>query len=88
MRYIIGVLIPILLRSFVVFIVIAMNTGNGSWAGLAAFLLGMFAIPATGIANFFYIRARKDRQTFSVMWPCFLMALIMPIIVLLLVIIG
>lgn len=88
MRYIIGVLVPVLLQSLFVFIVIAMNTGNGSWAGLAAFLLGIFVIPATGIANFLYIRARRDRQTFSVIWPCFLMALVMPFIVFFLMFIG
>jgi hypothetical protein len=53
MAYVIGVLIPLILQSLLVFIVIEMNTGNGSWVGLGALLIGMFAIPATAIVNFF-----------------------------------
>ena len=88
MRYILGVLIPIFLQSLFVYIVIEMNTGNGSWVGLGALLIGMFAIPATGLANFLYIRARKDLHVFSVIGPCLLMALIMPVIILFLLMLG
>lgn len=87
-RYIVGVLIPVLFQSLFVFVVIQMNTGNGSWVGLGALLLGMFAIPATGIVNLSYIRARKELDAASVIAPCLLMALIVPLIILLLVIVG
>ncbi len=87
-RYIIGVLIPLLLQSLFVFVVIAMNTGNGSWVGLGALLLGMFAIPITALTNLLYIRARRTLNPLPVLVPCFLMALIVPFILLLLLIIG
>ena len=88
MRYIIGVVIPILLQSLFVFIVIQMNTGNGSWLGLGALLIGMFAIPATGITNFLYIKARKERNTITLISRCFLMALIVPFILFFLLMLG
>jgi len=87
-RYIIGVLIPVLLQSLFVFVVIEMNTGNGSWLGLAALILGLFAIPMTCLTNIFYIRARKDVATLSVIVPCFAIALIVPVILLFLLILG
>jgi len=88
MRYFIGVLIPFFLQSLLVFVVIEMNTGNGSWVGLGALILGMFAIPMTCLANFFYIRARKDIGSFSAVAPCFVIALIVPVIILFLLILG
>jgi len=87
-RYIIGVLIPLLFQSLFVFVVIEMNTGNGSWVGLAALILGVFAIPMTCLTNFFYIKARKEASTFSVIAPCFAIALIVPVIILFFLILG
>ena len=88
MRYFFGLLIPMLLQCLFVFIVIDMNTGNGSWAGLGALLIGMFAIPATGIFNFIYIRKNKENSAMSVIASCFLFAIIAPILTMLLVLIG
>ncbi|MEP4545554.1 MAG: hypothetical protein ABJ000_05185 [Saccharospirillum sp.] len=88
MRYVIGILLPVLAQALFVMIVIAMNTGNGSWAGLAALLLGMFAIPATGLANFIYLRSRRDRPILSVIVPCFLIAFVMPFLLIILLMVG
>ncbi len=88
MRYIAGVLIPVVLQCLFVFIIIEMNTGNGSWIGLGALLIGMFAIPATAIINFLYIKTNKGRSTVSLMSRCFLIAIIAPVIILLLLLVG
>lgn len=88
MRYVIGIFLPVLAQVLFVMIVISMNTGNGSWAGLAAFLLGIFAIPATGLANLIYLRSRRDRPILSVIAPCFLIAFVMPFLIIILLMIG
>lgn len=86
--YIVGILFPILVHALFVFIVIEANTGNGSWVGLGAFLLGMFAIPATAITNFIYIRRNKGRSGVGVILRCFALALVIPILMLFLLAIG
>ncbi|MFT7560657.1 MAG: hypothetical protein ACI93R_002579 [Flavobacteriales bacterium] len=88
MRYLIGVLAPVLLQSLFVFIVIEMNTGNGSWIGLGALLLGMLAIPATGLVNFVYMKSRKDENSLVAVMRCFLIALALPFIILIFLIVG
>ena len=88
MRYLIGVLFPVLLQSLFVFIVIEMNTGIGSWVGLGALLLGMFAIPATGIANFIYLKSNREISDFAALTRCYLMALIVPFIIFILLVVG
>lgn len=88
MRYLVGVIVPVLLQSLFVFIVIEMNAGNGSWLGLGAFLLGIFAIPATALVNIIYIKSNKEAAAFSVVARCFLMTLIVPFIILFLFVLG
>ena len=88
MRYIIGILIPMLLQCLFVFIIIEMNTGNGSWVGLGAFLIGIFAVPATGIANLIYLKSNKEMSSFSVITRCFLVAIIAPFLTLILLMVG
>jgi len=88
MGHIFGVVLPLLLQLLFVFIVIEMNTGNGSWVGLGALLLAMFAIPATGISNFMYIRAKAGDIGVAVLGRCFLIALVLPFIILILLMIG
>jgi len=87
-RYFIGVLIPLFLQSLFVFIVIEMNTGNGSWLGLGALLLGMIAIPITAILNFIYLKSRKDEINLAVIAKCFLISLVLPFIVLFFLMLG
>lgn len=88
MIYLFGVFIPLLLQSLLVFITIQMNTGNGSWAGLGALLIGMFAIPATAIANFVYARSNRDKHPVVVVGNCLAIAMILPFAILLLMFVG
>jgi len=88
MRYIFGVLVPLLLQCLLVFIAIEANTGNGSWVGLGAFLLGMFAIPATAIINLLYIKSNKERGSLTVIGRCLLIAAITPFFILILLMVG
>ncbi len=88
MIYLFGVFTPLLLQSLLVFVVIEMNTGNGSWVGLGALLIGMFAIPATAIANLLYARSNKDKHPVVVVGNCLAIAMIMPFIFLLLMFVG
>jgi len=88
MLYVFGFLIPILLQSLFVFILIEMNTGNGSWLGLGALLIGMFAIPATGIVNLLYIKSNKEQSSDTVLMRCFLTAIIAPFLTVLLLLVG
>lgn len=81
MRYLLGLVIPFLLQALLVLVTIEMNTGNGSWLGLGALLIGMFAIPGTAIVNGIYIRQNRDKQALPVIGRCFLIALIVPIAV-------
>jgi hypothetical protein len=88
MPYFFGVALPALLQCLVIFIVIQMNTGNGSWAGLGALLIGLFAVPATAIANVMIIRASADKEPFTAVVQCFMVALITPVLVVFLTLIG
>lgn len=83
-----GVVIPVLLQCLFVYIVIVMNTGNGSWVGLGAFLIGMFAIPGTAIFNVIYMLSNKDKSASTLVLHCFLIAIIAPFLTLLLLLVG
>lgn len=63
MRYVYCVLIPLLLQVLTVYIIIVMNTGNGSFVGLGAFLLAMPIIPITAIVNAVRTNQKKDIAT-------------------------
>ena len=82
MRHLLGVLLPFLLQCLLVFITIEMNTGNGSWLGLGALLIGMFAVPGTAIANFLHVKNNREKSTAAVIRRCFLYASIAPFVVL------
>ena len=82
MRYFWGVLIPVLLQGLLVFITIEMNTGNGSWLGLGALLIGMFTIPGTAIVNFLIVRNSSQASADVALVKCWLAALIAPFFIL------
>ncbi len=86
MRYVIGVLIPTLLQCFVVLIVVVTNTGNGSWVGLGIFILSLFSIPATALANIFHVRAHSHLNISSLFSRGIRIAIITPFIVLIIII--
>lgn len=56
MRYLFGVVAPLLLQILLVLLLIVTNSGNGSWVGLGALLIGMFAVPATAVINILVVR--------------------------------
>jgi len=80
MRYISGVIFPLLIQCLIVFLIVSVNTGNGSWAGLGAFLIGIFAIPATAIFNLIYIKSHPELSSFVLVLRCFLFAAIAPLL--------
>ena len=80
MRYLIAVLVPLLLQCLFVFIVIEMNTGNGSFVGLGAFLLGIIAIPITAIINAVYVRVNPELGIPALVLRSFMIAAIVPIL--------
>ncbi len=63
MIYLYCVVIPLLIQVGAVYIVILMNTGNGSWMGLLVFLLAMPIVPITAIINAARTRANKEKKT-------------------------
>jgi len=64
------------------YLIIEANTGNGSWLGLGALLLGMFAIPVTAIVNFVHIRNNKDKPVIRILMHCFAFTLVAPLLIL------
>lgn len=88
MKYVYGVILPVLIQVLIVYVVIEMNTGNGSFVGLGAYLVGLIAIPLTAIVNAIYIYANSNLSLFKVTTRCFLMALITPVLIILVSVIG
>lgn len=86
MKYIVGVAMPMGLQLMAVLMVIDLNTGNGSWAGLGAFLIGLLVIPATAIANATYL-ASTERPLYKALPRCFGLALLAPCLFVLVVLI-
>lgn len=82
MRYVLGVLLPVLIQGLLVVAIIQMNTGNGSWLGLGALLVGAFAIPGTGVYNFVFLRKPRALSAAPAIGRCFLHAAVAPFIVL------
>ncbi|WP_415891939.1 hypothetical protein ACMXYN_11485 [Neptuniibacter sp. PT8_73] len=80
MRVFIGVILPSAFQALVIFIIASMNQGNGSWAGLAAFLIGMFAIPITLLINGLYVWKNPQHNLLQVMGKCFTLAVIAPLL--------
>jgi hypothetical protein len=81
MKYIVGVLIPVLLQVLMTWLVIVANTGNGSWLGLGALLLAMFAIPLTALTNFVLLRSHQSTASpHPPYFKCLFVAVIMPIL--------
>lgn len=83
MKYFVGCVIPALLQCLVVYIIILANTGNGSFVGLGAFLLGMIAIPMTLILNAVMLYVRAEVPTAKVVFHCYLLALAAPFVAIL-----
>lgn len=80
MRYFFGVVLPALMQVLVVFIIAESNQGNGSWVGLGALLIGIFAIPATALVNGLYVWRNPNVGIFQLIGKCFMLAMIVPVI--------
>lgn len=81
MRYIYCVVVPLLLQVLTVYIIIVMNTGNGSWAGLAAFLFAIPIIPITAIVNIVRANQNKDMKTARLFLQSILSSIVIPLII-------
>ncbi|MCE2027422.1 hypothetical protein [Sessilibacter corallicola] len=86
MKYVWGVLLPALAQIVVTWIVITVNTGNGSWLGLGAFVLAIFAVPTTAIANFVSVRTHAEGDSIiNLMTKCLLITAITPVLLVFLI---
>lgn len=81
MKYFVCAFLPIFLQSLILFLIIVMNQGNGSWVGLGAFLLGMFVIPSTLIANIFYLKFGAYKTKTESIVKCFVTAILAPFVI-------
>jgi hypothetical protein len=81
MKYLYCVIIPLLLQIITVYIIIEMNTGNGSWLGLAAFLFSIPILPATTIYNAVRTKVKTEARILMLFGQNLLIAFIAPIVI-------
>lgn len=81
MRYFYCVVIPLLLQVISVYIIIKMNTGNGSWVGLLVYLLAIPILPATTIFNAIRTKTKTEIKTLFLFGQNLLIAYLAPIII-------
>lgn len=80
MRILLGVILPALLQVLVVLIIISMNQGNGSWVGLAAYLIGIIVIPITLVINGLYVWKNPESSTLTLITKGFSLAMVVPLL--------
>ncbi len=80
MRYLLGVVLPALLLSLLAYIVILMNTGNGSFIGLGVIIIAMIVIPANAIISALYLYGHRQYSLPYVLIRCYLFAAAAPFI--------
>lgn len=88
LRYIYGVLLPVLCQALVVWAVVEGTRGDGSFTGLGAYLLGMMTMPLTALVNGIWVYTQRDWPVGQVILKCWLLALAMPVLVTLLALLG
>ncbi len=88
MKYVYAVLIPLLFQVLVVWLVIEMNTGNGSFVGLGAYLLGLVAIPLTAIINAIIVYNSPKIKLSVLTFRSMMLALLLPVLVILISVFG
>ena len=81
LRYFYCVVIPLLLQVLTVYIIIVMNTGNGSWAGLAALLFAIPIIPITAIVNTVRTNQKNDLETAKLFLQSILFSIGIPVVI-------
>jgi len=78
LKYLLHVGLPAALQAALTLFVMFATQGNGSFVGLAAMLLGIWAIPVTGIVNFARARGTpRASRTFWISLPVPLLLLMM-----------
>ena len=80
MKYIYCVVIPLLLQIAIVYTIMVMNTGNGSWVGLAAFLLAIPIITITAIVNTIRTKLKTETKLSVLISQGILVAFIVPVV--------
>ena len=87
MKYLYCAVIPLALQALIVYIIIAMNTGNGSWVGLGVFLLAIPTLPLTLIINIARTKTKTELKTGILFLQNLLIAFVVPIVIVVLYII-
>ena len=80
LRYFSVLILPLIIQGLSVLLTVEANTGNGSWLGLGAVLVGMFAIPATLVVNFLFVKNHPQLNGLVVLLRCLLHALVVPVV--------
>ena len=62
------VVLPALLQALTIYGLVVANTGNGSWVGLGAVLLGVPFLLACIPINLGWARRHRDRQRTAMAW--------------------
>ncbi len=81
MRYLYCVAVPMALQVFAVYIIVVMNTGNGSWLGLMAFLLALPVIPITAIINVVLTKKNERQKTLQTFFQSMVVAVAAPAVI-------
>lgn len=81
-------LMPAVFQIILVYLVVLLNTGNDSWAGLGALLIGLVAIPATAATNIWLIKKMRPEPYTNMLLRSLLIAFILPILLTFLWVIG
>ena len=88
MKYLYCVGVPVSIQLFITFIIIAANTGNGSWAGLGAFLFAIMVVPLTAIITAVKARAVPGPITMKLFGQCLVIGFALPVAIAVLYIAG
>ena len=87
MKYLYCAVIPLALQALIVYVIIAMNTGNGSWIGLGVLLLAIPTLPLTTVINIVRANTKTDIKTGILFLQSLLIAFVVPIVIVVLYII-
>ncbi len=87
MKYLLGVFVPVVIQVLVIWLIIDSNTGNGSWAGLGALLIGMVAVPLTAIVNSLILK-RQSHGVGLALLQCYLVAVLSGFVVMIFMLVG
>lgn len=78
MKYLYCVAVPLAVQVLAVYIIVIMNTGNGSWLGLLAFLLAIPIIPITAIINAVLTKKNAQQAVLKTFFQSMIVAIAVP----------